>query len=84
MAPPCSRELKLRLKRFLTKELQLKTKPALIVSSTEEKHLELQPDRRGRNEWKVGETQEEEDNRESQKEERVFSIKISVERQRCQ
>jgi len=33
----CPRELKPRLKSFLTEELQLKCKPALTVSTTEEK-----------------------------------------------
>lgn len=72
--------IKAQVKSFLTKELQLKTKPALIISSTEEKHLELKPDHGGRNERKVGKTEEKEDNRKCQREERVFSIKIS---ERC-
>ena len=75
----CPRELKPRLKSFLTKELQLKCKPALTVSTTEEKHLELEPEHGGGNKKKLGKTEEQKENRKSQKEEskeRIFSIKI--------
>lgn len=65
----CPRELKPRLKSFLTEELQLKCKPALTVSATAEKHLELEPDHGGGNKRKVGKTEEQEENRKSQKKE---------------
>lgn len=77
MALFCPRELKPRLKSFLTEELQLKCKPALTVSTTDEKHQELEPDHGGGNKRKPGKTEEQEENRKSQKEERKerkFSI----------
>lgn len=68
----CPRELKPRLKSFLTQELQLKCKPALTVSTTEEKHLDLEPDHGGGNKRKAGKVEEQGENRKSQKVEREY------------
>lgn len=65
------RELKPRLKSFLTQELQLKCKLALTVSATEEKHLDLEPDH-GRGNKKVGKIEVQGENRKSQKVEREY------------